>query len=132
MSVLTLAEKPLAEQIAAIQRGLPGSALRQIVKAMGLSQKAIIQALGFAPRTVALRASRGQAFSPSESERLLRVIRVRKMAQEIFDSDDAVAEWMTLPDTALGGRTPLEMLATDVGTSRVENLLHAMIHGVPV
>lgn len=41
-----------------------------------------------------------------------------------------------LPSSALGeiatGRAPLEMLATDLGAQKVETLLRAMIHGVPV
>lgn len=132
MSVFSLAEKSPAEQIAAIQRGLPGSALRQIVAGIGLSQKAIVAALGLSPRTVALRASRGQAFSAAESERLLRVIRMRRQAREVFATDAAVAQWLSTADPALGGRTPLEMLATDVGATKAGNLLLAMIHGVPV
>ena len=132
MSVFTLAEKPVAEQIATIQRGLPGSALRQIVAAIGLSQKAIVEALGLSPRTVALRMSRGQAFSAAESERFLRLVRVRRLAREIFASDEAVSEWLQAGDPALGGRSPLEMLATDLGAAQVEHLLRAMIQGVPL
>lgn len=131
MSVLALAEKSPAEQIAAIRRGLPGSALRQIVAAIGLSQKALVAALGLSPRTVALRASRRQAFSAAESERLLRVIRLRRLAREVFATDEAVAQWLSTPDPALGGRTPLEMQATDVGAAQAEQRLLAMIHGVP-
>lgn len=132
MSVLALADRPVTEQIAAIERGLPASTLRQIVDALGLSQKAIIEALGFAPRTVALRASRRQPFSSSESERLLRLIRLRKTARHVFASDDAVAEWLIAPDPALDGRAPLAMLSTDLGASKVDHLLKAMIHGVPL
>ena len=132
MSVFTLADKTVTEQIAAIERGLPGSTLRELVEAMGISQRTLTEALGFAARTVALRASRRQPFSSSESERLLRVVRVRKLAREVFASDDAVAGWLTVPDRVLGGRTPLEMLTTDLGSAKVENLLRAMIHGVPV
>jgi putative toxin-antitoxin system antitoxin component (TIGR02293 family) len=132
MSVFALADKPPTEQIVAIQRGLPGSALRQIVEVLGVSQKLIIRALGFAPRTVALRASRKQAFSPAESERLFRVVRLRKLGREVFSTDEAVAQWMTTPDRSLGGKAPLEMLTTDLGAARVENLLRAMAHGVPV
>ena len=132
MSVLSLADKSYDAQIAAIERGLPGSTLRQIVEALGLSQKAIVEALGFAPRTVALRVSRKQAFSSVESERLFRVIRMRKLARDVFSTDDAVAQWLTTPDRVLAGRTPLSMLATDLGTAKVEQLLLAMTHGVPV
>jgi putative toxin-antitoxin system antitoxin component (TIGR02293 family) len=132
MSVFALADKPPTEQIAAIQRGFPGSALRQIVEVLGVSQKLIIRALGFAPRTVALRASRKQSFSPSESERLFRVVRLRKLGREVFSTDEAVAQWMTTPDRSLDGKAPLDMLTTDLGAARVENLLRAMAHGVPV
>jgi putative toxin-antitoxin system antitoxin component (TIGR02293 family) len=132
MSTLTLADKSVTEQIAAIKRGLPSSTLREIVGLMGLSQRTIVKALGFASRTIALRVSRRQPFSASESERLFRVIRIRKLAREVFATDDAVTQWMTAPDKALAGRTPLEMLATDLGTAKVDNLLRAMIHGVPV
>jgi len=132
MSVLALADKPYEVQIAAIERGLPGSTLRQIVEALGLSQKAVVEALGFAPRTVALRVSRKQAFSSVESERLFRVIRMRKLARDVFATDEAVAQWLMTPDRTLTGRTPLAMLATDLGTAKVERLLLAMIHGVPV
>lgn len=132
MSVFSLADKSPGEQIAAIQKGLPGSAIRQIVEAIGLSQKAVVEALGLSPRTVALRLSRRQAFSAAESERLLRVVRVRRLAREVFSTDAAVADWLRSPDRTLGGRSPLESLATDVGAGQVENLLQAMIHGVPV
>src|SRR5262245_50128597 len=114
MSVFSLADRPWTEQIAALERGLPGSALRQIVEALGLSQKVVVDALGFAPRTVALRASRRQPFSTPESERLFRVIRLRKLALEVFTHDEAVADWLTKPDPGLDGRTPLETLSTDL------------------
>ena len=54
----------------------------------------MVEALGFAPRTVALRVSRKQAFSSVESERLFRVIRMRKLARDVFATDEAVAQWL--------------------------------------
>jgi putative toxin-antitoxin system antitoxin component (TIGR02293 family) len=92
MNVFALADKPVTEQIAAIERGLPGSTLRKLVEAMGISQRTLTEALGFAARTMALRASRGQAFSSSESERLLRVIRTRKLAHKIFTTNNTITK----------------------------------------
>jgi putative toxin-antitoxin system antitoxin component (TIGR02293 family) len=60
------------------------------------------------------------------------VIRAQKLAREVFSSDAAVAQWLTAPDPALGKRSPLAMLSTDVGAAQVHNLLQAMIHGVPL
>lgn len=78
------------------------------------------------------REKKHRRFSTAESERLDRIARVRSLAREVFSSDAAVAEWLGAADPGLGGRAPLEMLATDLGAQKVESLLRAMIHGVPV
>jgi len=132
MTVLQLVEQPPAVQVAAIEKGLPSQVLHQLVKLVGLSQKVLLDALGLAPRTMTHRVQRSQRFSPTESERLLRVIRAQKLAREVFATDAAAAQWLTAPDTTLGKRTPLALLSTDVGAAQVSNLLQAMIHGVPL
>jgi putative toxin-antitoxin system antitoxin component (TIGR02293 family) len=67
-----------------------------------------------------------------ESERLLRVVRVRSLARDVFTTDTAVGEWMNRPQNYLDGQTPLEALETGLGATRVENLARSMVHGVPV
>jgi putative toxin-antitoxin system antitoxin component (TIGR02293 family) len=132
MSVLTLTERPLGEQIEVLERGLPSSALGEIAAALGLPKARIIKALKLVLRTMTEREKKNERFSTAESERLYRIVRARSLAREIFSSDAAVAEWLGAPDRSLGGRAPLEMLATDLGAQKVESLLRAMIHGVPV
>lgn len=66
-----------------------------------------------------------------ESECRLRLLRVQALAREIFSSNQAIAEWLGAADRSLGNRTPFELLGTDLGAQRVENLLRAMMHGVP-
>ena len=132
MSVLTLTERPLGEQIEVLERGLPSSALGEIAAALGLPKARIIKALKLVLRTMTEREKKHERFSTAESERLYRIVRVRSLAREIVSSDAAVAEWLGAADRSLGGRAPLEMLATDLGAQKVENLLRAMIRGVPV
>ena len=132
MTVMQLVEQSPAAQVAAIEKGLPSHVLHQLVSLVGLSQKVLLDALGLAPRTITHRVHRSQRFSATESERLLRVIRIQKLAREVFSTDAAVAEWLTAKDSALGKRTPLAMLSTDVGAAQVTNLLQTMIHGVPL
>jgi len=132
MTVLDLAERPDSEQIAAIERGLPSSSLNQIAKMLGLPKQTIIAALKFAQRTISEREKARKPFNLEESERLLRVLRVHRIAREAFRTDEAVATWLSMPDRSLGMKTPLAMLSTDLGTAKVENLANAMIHGVPV
>lgn len=132
MTVFQLVEQSPSAQVAAIERGLPSRVLGQLVDQLGVAQKVLLDALGLAARTVALRVKRNQPFNQTESERLLRVVRIQKLAREVFSTDAAVAQWLTTPDTALGNRTPLGMLSTDIGTAQVHNLLQAMIYGVPL
>ncbi|HUL55329.1 MAG TPA: antitoxin Xre-like helix-turn-helix domain-containing protein [Opitutaceae bacterium] len=132
MHILTLTEQPLSTQIAAVRKGFPSTALAQIAAGLGLSRSKVIDALAISPRTAAWRQRHGRSFTASESERLFRLVRVRRLAREVFATDAAVAEWLETPDGSLGGKAPLQMLATDLEMSRLENLLTAMIHGVPV
>ena len=60
------------------------------------------------------------------------MLRAHRIVREAFTTDEAVAQWLNTPDRSLGGKSPLYMLATDVGAATVENLARAMIHGVPI
>lgn len=131
MSILTLPAKPLKEQIEAVERGLASGALAEIATVLGLSKARIVDGLNLVQRTVTEREKKRTRFSPTESERLYRVVRVRNLAREVFTTDSAVAQWLSLPDRSLGGKTPLKMLTTDLGAQKVEGLLRAMMHGVP-
>jgi putative toxin-antitoxin system antitoxin component (TIGR02293 family) len=132
MSIFELSEKSDTEQIAAIEKGLPSYSLNQIAKMLGVPKQKIIAGLKLAQRTISEREREKKRFNLEESERLLRVLRVHRLAREVFTTDEAVAEWLSAPDRSLGMRTPLAMLATDIGTAMVENLANAMMHGVPV
>jgi putative toxin-antitoxin system antitoxin component (TIGR02293 family) len=132
MNVLTLADRLPNEQIAALERGLPSASLAQIAGMLNLPKQSIIAALRLAQRTITLREKTRKPFTLEESERLLRVLRLHRLARQVFTSNEAVAQWLSAPDRSLGMKSPLEMLATDVGAAKVENLAQAMMHGVPI
>lgn len=132
MDVMTLPNRPLQEQIRTLERGLPSTTLAEIAKVLGLSKARIVEGLKLVQRTITEREKKRARFSPTESERLYRIVRIRSLARDVFSTDLAVADWMSAPDETLGKRSPLEMLATDLGARQVENLICAMIHGVPV
>ena len=132
MNVLTLADRLPNEQIAALERGLPSASLAQIAGMLNLPKQNIIAALKLAQRTITSREKTGKPFTLEESERLLRVLRLHRLARQVFTTNEAVAQWLSAPDRSLGMKSPLEMLATDVGAAKVENLAQAMMHGVPI
>ncbi|HEY1791931.1 MAG TPA: antitoxin Xre/MbcA/ParS toxin-binding domain-containing protein [Opitutaceae bacterium] len=132
MSPLEIIDMPVSRQIEKVEKGFPGTILSKMVKYIDLPEIIIIDGLKLPRRTMTERKKPGARFSMMESERLLRVMRIHKAAQEVFASNMAIAGWLKEPDRALGMKTPLEMLATDLGTAKVDNLIKAMVHGVPV
>ena len=53
------------------------------------------------------------------------------MTEEVWQDQTAAEEFLTRPHHSLGGRTPLQMAATDLGTRQVEELLAAIEFGLP-
>ncbi|MFM9972057.1 MAG: antitoxin Xre/MbcA/ParS toxin-binding domain-containing protein [Burkholderiales bacterium] len=51
------------------------------------------------------------------------------LAEEVLENAEAARAWLSEPQAALGGRVPMELLATDEGGRQVEDLLLRMQHG---
>jgi putative toxin-antitoxin system antitoxin component (TIGR02293 family) len=80
-------------------------------------------------RTYEGRLQRGDRLSTTESERVLRIARVAVQAESILGTE-AAAAWLRGPSLALGGRVPLDLLATEPGGRAVEDELARIDYGV--
>lgn len=105
-----------------LRRGLPYSALEALKKRLQLSDAEVIAAAGIHPRTLARRRLQ-KRLRPDESDRLSRVARVAAQAVDVLGSEVNAVAWLRQPNRALAGEAPLHLLATDLGTRRVEALL---------
>jgi putative toxin-antitoxin system antitoxin component (TIGR02293 family) len=69
---------------------------------------------------------------PDESDRLVRAARIFAQAVGLFEGDEEAARrWLTSPQPALGGSTPWDYAATEIGAREVENLIGRLEHGIP-
>ena len=68
--------------------------------------------------------------SPVESDRLLRASRVFEHARAVFDNDQDAVAWLSLPNHALSGETPLSLMDTDAGVRQVDEVLTRVEFGV--
>lgn len=128
-AVFNLAQQPVDSLVALIRRGLPATAFKTVALALNLSTETLARKLGVAPRTLARKQKSKTALSAEETEKLLRVVRVRHLAQELFTGDAAISAWLSTPAPALGGKAPIDLLDTDVGTREVEGLILGLAHG---
>lgn len=115
---------------AAVGHGLPKRSVSHVAKAVSLEpsqQRKLIYRI--IPEATYKR--RRDRLSPSESEKTERMARIAAMAFEIWGEEDGRA-FLAAPHPMLGGETPLEAAATDLGAREVEAILRALEFGLPV
>jgi putative toxin-antitoxin system antitoxin component (TIGR02293 family) len=118
------------ELAAIVQGGIPASSLRELSGEFGMGVLEMADLLRLARRTVTRRLAERKALTPSESERILRVKRLLRQAQAVFESKDAAQRWFRRALAVLGGKSPLELCATEPGGREVELVLGRIEHGV--
>jgi putative toxin-antitoxin system antitoxin component (TIGR02293 family) len=106
---------------AAVERGLPRSALVRTVAAAGLSGKARgVLMYRVVPLATLKRRTRLAIHESEKTERLARVI---ALAELLWDDQQAAQEFLNTPHPELDGRTPLECAGTELGARQVEDLV---------
>ena len=114
----------------ALHKGLPYSVYNKLAALSGLDKKELARVTVIAPATLQRRAKTGK-FNRDESDRLYRFAKVLKAATDLFEGDKEAAKiWLSEPVRGLGGRQPVEMLATSAETGFVLELIGRLEHGV--
>jgi len=75
------------------------------------------------PRTLAHRRANAERLTVEESDRAVRLARVVAQTESVFGNKDKAMAWLRQPMKRFEGHTPIEMLATDVGSRLVEEAL---------
>ncbi|MBY0282738.1 MAG: DUF2384 domain-containing protein [Sphingomonas sp.] len=112
----------------AVARGLPVSALRDLVADRSMTLADVARAVG-ARRTLDRRLKEGTPLSPRESDRLARLVTVLGLATEIFGDRAEAMRWLGEPKAQLDDQAPLDLMKTDVGARAVEDYVLQMRHG---
>jgi putative toxin-antitoxin system antitoxin component (TIGR02293 family) len=113
-----------------LEKGLTSTAVHHLRARVPLTDAETFQLI--APRrTLNRRETSGQRLTPEEADKTVRVARVMARAQLAFAGQPEYAvEWLRESKSALGGRTPLQALATEFGALAVEELLVGIEHGM--
>jgi len=112
-----------------IRQGLPFTSLERVMARFGFSREEVSVALNLPPRTLA-RRKQEQRLHRDESDRLFRLVRIASQAAEVLGGDQKASCWLHTPNRALGGKLPLELLDTDLGSRQVEEVLGRIERGV--
>jgi putative toxin-antitoxin system antitoxin component (TIGR02293 family) len=129
LSVLSeeLKKNTLASEIAMSQTIMSGILVEQVIADKVFADH-LVQS-GIIPRRTLQYAQENnmQRFTPAQSERIMRALRISGLAKEAFG--DKADEWLDRPTTVFSGTTPAEMLVTEAGARAVEMFIGQLSHG---
>ncbi len=89
-----------------------------------------IELLVVPKRTLARRKSQSANLNQAETDRAFRVAHIVSDAERVFGNKEKAHHWLRSPRPRFSGQTPLSMLATEVGTRMVEEVLGQIDHGI--
>ena len=116
--------------INAVREGLSTDAIDVLVKALNVNLTEFFDISGIPKSTLSRRRKTG-TLTPEESDRLVRLARIKDLALEMMEGDDdAAKEWLNTPIDLLGGETPIRYSNTEIGARDVESLIGRIRMGV--
>jgi putative toxin-antitoxin system antitoxin component (TIGR02293 family) len=128
--VLGLRVRSILDLSAAVERGLPKSALKTTVeRVFGDSQNRRRMIYRIVPEATYKR--RRDRLTLVESERTERLARVIATAEYVWDDPQKAHRFLAMPHPQLAGKSPLEASATELGARQVEELLARIFYGLP-
>ena len=111
-----------------VREGIPAAQLRTWID-QGELAAATVYGVVIPPRTLSHRVARRENLSTSEADALVRLLRLRDLAQETFGDPVKSARWLARPSSLLAGAVPADLLNTELGGRRVEEALVRIAHG---
>lgn len=114
-----------------VEDGLPVEAVAQLqakLKRFGVSSPSTYV------DSIVSRASRKRRdrLTAEEGEKLVRVAAILARTLDVWENEDAAAEFLTSPHGELGGDTPIERALSEIGARQVEDVLLKLDLGLPV
>jgi putative toxin-antitoxin system antitoxin component (TIGR02293 family) len=132
-NILGLREKisTLLQLDDAVSRGLSKQSITRVVTRLAANERDARTLRNSLVPLATWKRTKGR-LSRAASERAERLARVLALAEYVLGDAEQGQRWMTRPHPELGGKTPAESAATDLGARAAEYVLHALFFGLPV
>ena len=111
-----------------VREGLPWALYQGVMTDLGFTDQMAAGVLHIPLRTLTRR--KGGRLDPQESERVMRLVRLRAKAEDVLGTRGKATLWLESPNRALGGVPPISLLDTDIGTQAAEDVLTRIEYGV--
>ncbi len=129
MATMTQSAPLLELDLETVEEGVELAALNEFIAKSGLSNADIYEVV-LPARTLKHRKARNESLSIDESDRLARLVRVFDHAVKVWTTPERARLWLSSPKKRYEGRTPIQMLRTEIGGRMVDNFLGQIDHGM--
>ena len=117
------------EKIELMERGISKKDLESLKKAASLDYDKLAQVLNVARATLLSRKGR-EKFSQELSDKIIGLADLYSYGFEVFGEKDRFNHWVFVPNKALGGRSPFDIMHNSFGREEVKNLIGRIDYGV--
>jgi len=135
-----LADATSTQRMAIEKHGVKGTFIKDLAKRMAVPASRMFAVLGVPKATVEKKAAADQLVGGTGAIAALGMIRLLGIAREIIEESTApeakdldaakwLGQWIEIPQPALGGRRPSELIDTPTGVESVARVLGAIISG---
>jgi putative toxin-antitoxin system antitoxin component (TIGR02293 family) len=112
-----------------IEAGFPATVVRDFAVASGMTPNDIGRVVGTSERTMSRKAANGERLGPAESDRAYRLFEVVARAVHAFGDVEKARRWLQRDVPSLGGKKPVDLLRTELGTREVLSALDRIEYG---
>lgn len=118
-----------SERLLQIKEGFSAHLFRAVRITFDLQEHSLERLLNTSISTLRRRGRDQKPLNSVASERLDRIAAICHLTEEIFESREAAAQWMSKPNKALGEGTPVILCETEIGAKQVRRVLRALEWG---
>lgn len=112
-----------------LKRGISSRVITPLSDYLELGKGELVGILDLDRTTALRRADKDQPLPLHSAENVLRLLELKEMANDTFESEDAALGWLRRPHPMLDGESPLESAKTSFGSNRVKDILVSIKHG---
>ncbi len=111
-------------------KGLNANIIKNFRLYFNIPLKATAQMLSVSEPTIYRWTRTNKQLDRNISVKLFEVADLFLYGSEVFESNDLFFKWLYLPNTALGGMEPQELIEIPCGVSKVKDLIGRIEHSV--
>ena len=122
-------ETDVLDRVEELKKGLSSEVVNELCMDLLITRQEVARYTGIPERTLNRKMKEGR-LSCGQSERIVRLSRLLEKAESVLGTQKQAVQWLKAPRSHFRGKTPLDMVETELGTEAVSNLLGRIEHGV--